>query len=59
MGRGTEAITVGAVPVQSEPVCHPSAGEEPRELEQEQRLCNPGTDCTHSSTLQLEWDAPK
>lgn len=30
-----------------------------RELEQEQRFCNPGTDCTHSSTLQMEWDAPK
>lgn len=27
MDRGTEAVTVGAVPVQSEPVPHPSAGE--------------------------------
>lgn len=34
----------------------------PREqLEQEQRLCNTGSDCTyitHSSTLLLEWEAP-
>lgn len=62
MDRGTEAKQFLWVLYMSSQTLSliPVLEKVPREqLEQEQRLCNTGSDCTHithSSTPQLEWD---